>query len=155
MSINQLKIQPDENVRTVKSRFGEFIVKLDNALLFPYGMIGMPEHTSFVLLESPFEKFQDFKLLQSLISDELVFMVLPIAHENKIIAQEDLDHAYKMIEIEKDNAVVLLIASTILNEEGKSVITVNARAPVFIDITQKAGMQFVLHNPEYEVQRPL
>ena len=141
----------EQGIKVIQNKFGEISVNLGNAIYCPYGLVGMPEQISFALANCPIEKFATFKLFQSLIDETLVFMVLPLDLENPIIAKEDLLEAFEIAGVEEKDAGIVLIASTKELEEGK-VITVNARAPIIIDAKNKAAIQFVLPNTDYDVQ---
>ena len=140
-----------ENTKIIKNKFGEIEVNLAKAIFCPYGLIGMPDQTSFTFVDCPIQKFSAFKLLQSLIKESMVFMVLPISFDNPIISIKDLEEAIEIADVNKEDAAFVLISST-KELDGRKVITVNARAPLIIDTKTQAAIQFVLPNAEYEVQ---
>jgi flagellar assembly factor FliW len=152
--MRKVKQKPAMENRVINNKFGEVVVNSANSIHFPLGILGMSVYKEFHLIPCPVEKFSQFLLMQSAQTDELVFMVLPIDPENpKYIKDKDLDEAYAQVDIKKKNASIVLIASTKEDEEGRKRITVNSRAPVFIDVTKKTAIQYVLQNNEYDVQQ--
>ncbi len=142
--------------RTINNQFGEFEINLDKCIFFPSGIIGIPQASKFVLLPCPLEEFKDFMILQSLELDELSFMVLPIndIRQSEYHEKGDLENLAKALVINPENAVVVLVVSLKKTPEYKELIT-NTRAPIFIDCEAMAAVQYVLPNPNYEIQKRL
>src|SRR5580704_9819765 len=80
-------------METITSRFGDITVDTGKALLFPRGLLGMPDKSRFVLANFPSPKMQQFTLLQSLDEHALSFIALPLELHNAIIAEADLKTA--------------------------------------------------------------
>lgn len=141
----------EETRETIKSRFGEIVIDTRNALLFPKGLLGMPQAQHFVLANLPSEKMQQFKLLQCLDDFSLSFIVLPLTFTNAIVRPEDMAIAARELEVEEANLVALLIVC-VHRQADSTRLSVNARAPVFVDASRKAGMQYVFMHDMYKVQ---
>lgn len=139
---------------TIKTRFGEISYTAENVVGFPNGILGMPGQTNFAIAEMPAEKLKKFQVLQSLVDEETSFAVLPHDIMNEKIDQADLDEVCQVLEFDKSNLLVILIAS-IKRTAEKNVLTVNLRAPLFIDVEKKQGYQIVLNNSKYQVQHVL
>ncbi len=139
---------------TIKSRFGEISVDISRAVSFPRGLLGMPDKSNFVLTSFNSPKMEQFKLLQSLDELQLSFITLPVLMNNNIIAAEDIRNAADDLQIEYDNLVVLLIVSVHRSPDSVK-LSVNSRAPLFIDVKQKFGMQYVFQKDSYKVQHML
>lgn len=152
--MRKLKETEQLESRIIESKFGPIEISAMNEVNFPLGILGMPGCKSFHLIQCPIEKFSQFLLLQSGDDDTLVFMVLPINPlQPKYFKEEDLEEAYNQTGVKKQDASIVLIASTKENEEGKKLITVNTRAPIIIDTQKREAKQYVLQNNEYEVRQ--
>lgn len=141
-------------IEIVKSRFGEITVSSEKALLFPRGLLGMPDKTRFALAGFPNPKMQQFMIMQSLDDPELAFMTLPLEMENRIVKAEDIKTAAQDLQIKDDNLAVLLIVSVHRGIEQVK-LSVNARAPLLIDVDRKTGVQYVFSHDAYKVQHML
>lgn len=135
----------------LETRYGTVQVGSGKGILFPVGLLGMPEKHHFILTEFPNGKLKQFKLLQSMDDANLSFVTLPLALDNDIIARDDIEHACRDMEIPIKDVAVVLIASIHRTVEGVT-LSVNARAPVFIDATRRAGAQYVFTSSKYQVQ---
>jgi len=71
--------------------------------------------------------------------------------ENEMIETPDIDEACEILGIEKKSLALLLIVSVHRKTTSVS-LSVNARAPLFIDSDNKAAAQFVLPNSKYLIR---
>src|SRR5579872_96912 len=74
----------------IQSRFGEITIDTRKALVFPKGLLGLPQARHFALANFPNEKMQQFKLLQCLDNTSLSFIALPLALENPLLKRQDV-----------------------------------------------------------------
>ncbi len=114
----------------------------------------MPERNLFKLLNFPAKKFARFRLLQSLDDYGLSFITLPLAAENEIIVKQDIVEAAADLEISPEHLELYLIVN-VYRESSQVRLSVNARAPVFLDTRRMRGTQAVLRNNAYLVRQPL
>lgn len=148
-------LPPDDAAQEIiPSRFGDIAVDTRNALMFPRGLLGIPNRSHFVLANFPGASMQQFKLLQSLDERELSFITLPLELDNKYIAREDVLAACNELEIAAGDLALLMVVS-VQRTPAQVRISANARAPLFIDAGRKIGAQYVFHNDRYKVQQPL
>lgn len=138
-------------VDKVESRFGTVKVDMNKAILFPVGILGMPDKHHFVLTEFPNEKLRQFKLLQSLDDHELSFITLPLELDNGIVEREDIENACRDMEIPAEDVAMVLLVSVHRGMTNVQ-LSVNARAPIFIDTTRQAAAQYVFTSSKYRVQ---
>lgn len=138
----------------ISTRFGKIAIRRDKPMRFARGLLGMPEKMNFCLLDFPVKKFPQFRLLQSLDDDALSFITLPLELENSIIDREDIDKACKDLNIAAHDLAILLIVS-IHRGPAEVKISVNARAPVMIDVAKREATQYVFQNNRYLVQQTL
>ncbi len=138
----------------VESRFGQLEVHPEQALHFPYGLLGLPENLHFSLNEVPEGKLPQFKLLQCLNDHALSFVVLPIGVDNPILARKDIEETCTTLNIDLEHVGVVLIAS-VRRVPGATQVTVNARAPIFLDTEDKAGIQYVFPHGRYDISQAI
>ena len=138
----------------IETRFGRVRVARDQPIIFRKGLLGMPEKTTYCLTEFPIKKFEKFKLLQSLEDDNLSFITLPLSIHNDIITREDLEEGCKDLGFNPEQIAILLIVS-IHREMSGVKLSVNARAPLFLDASRRVADQCVLRNNAYEVRHIL
>jgi flagellar assembly factor FliW len=142
--------QPD----VIDTRFGKIALRKDAPVIFPRGLLGMPDKFHFFLTEFPSEKLRRFKLLQNLDDFALSFITLPIDLHNGIITSEDLVTACLDLDIKKENLAILLIVSVHRSVSGGS-LSVNARAPLLIDSAARLAAQYVFQTDKYKVQHTI
>jgi flagellar assembly factor FliW len=136
---------------TIKTRFGEVMVDTTKAVLFPRGLLGMPDKLRYAITTFPSAKMAQFKLLQSLDDHTLSFITLPLDIDNGIISAADIRTVADDLQIKEESLAVLLIVS-VHRSPDQVKLSVNARAPIFIDAERKIGVQHVFQNDTYKVQ---
>jgi flagellar assembly factor FliW len=141
-------------IETIETRFGVVNVDASKAVMFPLGLLGMPDRFHFVVTAFPNPKMQQFMLLQSLDDKNLSFITLPLDFNNSIISANDVKSACSDMQMDETNVALLLIVSVHRSLSGVS-LSVNARAPLLIDAGQKIGAQYVFQNDQYKVQHML
>lgn len=147
-----LQTAQETSVQTsFKTRFGEVTYTQTAVLDFPNGLLGMPEHTKFFISKMPVEKLKNFQVMQSLVEDEISFAVLPHDFLEEGLDAEDINDIKTIMEIQGDELLILLIASVQQTSSGAR-LSVNLRAPVFINTNTKEAYQIVLANSKYMVQ---
>ncbi len=144
----------DSGIRTIETRFGEIKFDGDNAVRLPRGLLGYAEYSDFCIADLPDQRLEPFKLLQSLSEPDLSFVVAPMNADSGIIEDRDLAAAAEALSIDRENMVALLVVSTRKIGEGVQ-ISVNMRAPIFIDIKNQTGWQFVLPSDRYSIRHVL
>jgi flagellar assembly factor FliW len=135
----------------VDTRFGKVTITRDNPIMFPSGMLGMPEKNSYCLTAFPSQKFERFKLLQSLDDESLGFVTLPLEPDNGIIARDDIAQAAKDLKISQEHLALLLIVSVHRETEGVR-LSVNARAPILMDAVKRSAHQYVFASNKYQIR---
>jgi len=74
--------------------------------------------------------------------------------KNNIIDAQDIYDAADNLQIAHDDLVVLLIVS-VHRSPGSVKLSVNSRAPLFLDVKHKFGTQYVFQNDAYKVQHSI
>jgi flagellar assembly factor FliW len=154
----------DGEIAYIDSRFGRIKINLNKQITFQTGLLGIPDKLNFCLANFPNPKFNRFKILQSVEDDNLAFIVLPL-HEDihadmgALIAKEDIEACCNACKLNVENIAILLITCVhrSVNQDGieEVSVSVNARAPLIIDISNNTGIQYVFHNNKYLVRQPI
>jgi len=138
----------------IESRFGEITVNTKSSIYFPQGLLGLPDNLHFCLTDIPSKNMGQFKLLQCLNDVTLSFVVLPVDIDNSIIDREDIDECCNLAKIEVDNLLMLLVVS-VQRTPGDVKVTANIRAPIIVDVNDKAALQYVFPNNKYQISQRL
>jgi flagellar assembly factor FliW len=138
----------------VESRFGTIVVESESRLAFPQGLLGFSDFHAFGVATLPDGKHPQFRVLQSLEDASLAFLVAPLNIESGAISADDLTEACTTLGIVREDLAVLLIV-TVRREGEAAQVSVNLRAPVFVDARRRIARQYVLPNARYAIRHPL
>ena len=138
----------------IDTRFGRFGFDPAQTIEFARGVMGFPSQKSFGLTALPDPRFNQFMLLQSLTDASLSFLVMPVTSGVGPIAPEDLEAEREALDIAPQNLAVVLIVS-VRKVGGETQVSVNLRAPVFLDAGRRIGAQVVLTNGNYPIRHVL
>jgi flagellar assembly factor FliW len=125
------------DAETLNTRFGTVMISRENPIVFPIGLLGMPDKFHFCLAEFP--------------DEELSFITLPVDLQNPIVEETDIKAACQDLGISENSMAMLLIVS-VHRGPGDMRLSVNARAPLFIDTERRLAQQYVFRNDKYKVQ---
>ena len=136
---------------TLDTRFGVIEFDRADAIRMPRGLLGYTEFREYGLSDLPNPGVSQFKLLQSLVEPTLSFVVAPFNIECGAIEEDDLDGACRSLSITAENlAIVLIVATPKIGPATQ--VSVNLRAPIFIDTLSQTGWQFVLPKDRYPIR---
>lgn len=138
----------------VDTRFGTVTVYRNQPIIFPNGLLGLPDKNQFCLTSFPSEKMARFKLLQSLEDAKLSFITLPVEMQNPIVERADMEQAARDLDIPAEHLLALFVVS-VHREAGVVKLSVNARAPILMHAMRRVATQFVFHNPKYQIRQAL
>ncbi len=138
----------------LKTRFGDISADTSKAIEFPNGILGMPNQKKFLISAMPDKKMEKFQVLQSLNDSDVSFAVVPLATLGALIDNEHLEEIRKVLEMSQADFLTMLIVSIQKTPSGAK-LSVNLRAPLFIDTANRAGYQIVLASSKYPVQHYL
>jgi len=141
-------------VEEIETRFGRVTIYRNQPIMFPNGLLGIPDKMQYSLTRFPSEKMSRFKLLQSLEDLQLSFITLPIDVVNPLIEQADLEQAAHDLDIAIGGLSVLLVV-TVHRESGAAKLSVNARAPILINVNRRVAVQYVFPHTKYLIRQPL
>ena len=153
---SQVEPKPDAAGQpfVIDSRFGTLTIEADNIIKLPNGLLGFGDHHDFGLAPLPNGQHPQFQVLQSLDEPELAFLVAPLNLASDSIEELDLAEACSNLGINRQSLAVLLIV-TVRRTEESAEISVNLRAPVFVDVTRNVARQYVLPNNKYSIRHTL
>jgi flagellar assembly factor FliW len=144
----------ENDILIFQNKFGYVEVKTKCKIFFPKGLIGITDSKTFCLADANNDKYKSFKLLQSIESEQLCFLTLPVSLNNNIIKERDLLDAANILGINEDKVATILLCST-KSIDNKLKLVVNSRAPIFIDLFNQTAFQYVLHNSNYSLAHSL
>lgn len=146
---------PDENAKKlVESRFGTIEIAQENLLHLPNGLLGFAEFHEFGLAPLPEGRHSQFRVLQCMTAQDLAFLVAPLNLESRAIDEDDLMEACATLGISRHELIVLLIVTVRRDDDGARV-SVNMRAPLFVDGARNVARQYVLPNNKYSIRHTL
>jgi flagellar assembly factor FliW len=138
-------------IEEIDTRFGKVTLDRSQPIIFSQGLLGMPDKFHFVFAEFPVRKYPQFRLMQCLDDLELSFITLPIETSNILLAKEDIADSAGELGIPMDALSLSLIVS--VHRLGEHVqLSVNARAPLFINNRTRQAVQHVFTMDRYRVQ---
>lgn len=130
------------------SRFGEFEVALDSLIQFPSGLIGFSKSQQFVMLEHK----QPFNWLQSLEEPELAFVVIDGFELSQQLKMKP-PYGDKDSDLKEDDEYAVMLIVTVRSEAKDS--TVNLKAPLFVNLRTRRGVQIIFDDPRFSTRHPL
>ncbi|MEX2649233.1 MAG: flagellar assembly protein FliW [Alphaproteobacteria bacterium] len=142
---------PSPGGRVVVSRFGPIVVGSESLIEVPNGLLGFGGLRSYALATLPDERFARFLVLQSLEDDAVAFLVQPLEPSSGLIAPSELEEACAALGIPFDDLVLLLIVA-VRRQGDKAVLSVNLRAPLFVNAARRRAVQHVLASGSYPVR---
>lgn len=138
----------------VESRFGTLTIGDNATLAMPQGLLGFGDYHDFALAELPEGKYPQFRVLQCLSDQNLAFLVAPLSADNQAIDPGDIAEACRTLGIAVPDLALLLIV-TVRRDESGAHVSVNLRAPVFVDTRNHVARQYVMSNSKYPVRHSL
>ncbi|HEY4135703.1 MAG TPA: flagellar assembly protein FliW [Alphaproteobacteria bacterium] len=146
--------EAEQRPLVVESRFGTLAIGEHAMLSMPQGLLGFGDYHDFALAELPEGKYPQFRVLQCLSDQNLAFLVAPLSADNQAIEPADIEEACRGLGIAMADLALMLIVTVRRDEDGAHV-SVNLRAPVFVDTRQHFARQFVMPNSKYPVRHSL
>jgi flagellar assembly factor FliW len=149
-----MSMPSNESPIAVESRFGTVIISSAARITFPQGLLGFSDYHVFGVAPLPNGKHPQFRVLQSLETADLAFLVAPFNLDSGAISVQDINEACATLGIAREDLMVLLIVT--VRREGESAqVSVNLRAPLFVDARRGIARQYVMPNTEYAIRHPL
>ena len=137
-----------ETIIVPSSRFGDLDVPADSVIEFPAGIIGFPSAKSFIMLEHK----PPFSWLQSTQDPDLAFVVVDgfeFGQQFDVkppVGDRDTD-------FREDDEFAILIIVTVRPDPRMT--TANLKAPLFVNMRNRRGLQVIFDDPRYSTRFPL
>lgn len=134
---------------TIDTKYlGDIEIEKEKIIHFETGIPGFEAEKQFVLLDIPENDL--FQILQSVKTPELAFFVANPYHLFKNYTIKLEEHIIEQLEIKSEKDVVVLSILTI--KEPFTSSTVNLKAPIVINITNKRAKQFIMNDDKYSMR---
>lgn len=143
---------PEPDSWIVESRYGQITFGPDQVVAMERSILGFPHLTQFGLARIPGHPGDNLLLLQSLEEADVSFPCLALDMVNPMIEESDIKAVYDQMGIKPEDGAVLCILTVREEEGGKTAVTTNLRAPVFVDSVRRLAWQVVLQNPRYPIR---
>ena len=132
------------------TRFGEVEYDPDNLLIFPAGLIGLPNLRSFIVM--PNRKQGPLFWIQSVDEPEIAFVLTdPTNFFLDYVVKPDTAERSSLQIDEEDECYVLSVVTVPPDQK----ITLNLAAPVLFAPKTNRAIQVILENTEYQTRTPL
>lgn len=130
------------------SRFGELTLPQDSIVEFPSGLIGFPDAKRYVLLEykPPFSWFHSVE------DTNLAFVVVDGVEfgDNYKVTPPYGD---KQCDFKEQDEFAVLVIVTVRSDPRMT--TANLKAPLFVNLRNRRGVQVIFDDPRYSTRHPL
>lgn len=130
------------------SRFGDMEVSRDTLIEFPSGLIGFPKSRYFIMIDHK----PPFSWLQSTEDPALAFVVIDGFEFGQAFDLKpplgDRDCDFK----QEDEYAILLIVTV---RSDPRLTTANLKAPLFVNIRNRKGVQIIFDDARYSTRHPL
>jgi flagellar assembly factor FliW len=123
-------------------------VPADSVIEFPAGIIGFPSAKSFIMLEHK----PPFSWLQSTQDPDLAFVVVDgFEFGQQFDVKPPVGH--RETDFREDDEYAILIIVTVRPDPRMT--TANLKAPLFVNMRNRRGLQVIFDDPRYSTRFPL
>lgn len=140
--------QQTDTIVVQSSRFGDLVVPADTIITVPAGLIGFQKDQKFIMLEHK----APFSWLQSVDDATLAFVVVD-GFEFGDAFKVDPPIGDKDIDLNEEDEYAILVIVTVRNDLSET--TANLKAPIFVNLRNRKGVQVIFDNPAYSTRTPL
>jgi len=130
---------------------GEVVIDSKNIIKFEHGIPGFEDEKEFILL--PIEENSVFQVLQSVQTEGLAFIITsPYAVTNNYNFELN-EGTLKALDIKSENEVAVFGIVSLKETLANS--TLNLKAPIVLNTTNKKAKQVILDNEAYTIRHQL
>ena len=130
------------------TRFGPLHVSADSVIEFPSGLIGFPTAKRFIMVEHK----PPFSWIQSVDEPTLAFVVVDGFEFGKSLdLKAPTNDPVVAFNTDDDYAILLIVT---IRPDPKQT-TLNLKAPLFVNIANKLGVQVIYDDQRYSLRYPL
>lgn len=134
------------------SRFGIVTVEAEKIITFPDGLLGLPEHKDYCILDH--QPGSPFYWLQSVTVPYLAFIVInPLMGEPEYL--DNLPQADRQLLDGIENEEKLILVLVTIKVDSPMPVTMNLVGPIVIEQASRKGRQVVLSTTRYSCRHPL
>ena len=137
-----------ESIVVHSSRFGDLTVPAESIIEIPSGLIGFPNHHRFVMLEHK----PPFSWLHSVDDPNLAFVVVD-GFQFCESYQVKPPFGDKDCGIKEGDEYAILVLITVRPDPRMT--TANLKAPLFVNVKSRKGVQVIFDDPRYSTRFPL
>ena len=140
--------KPGEMITVASTRFGDLQVPANSVIEFPSGVIGFPKSHRYIMLEHK----HPFSWLHSVDDENLAFVVVDgfeFGQQFDVkppIGDKDCDFK------DEDEYAILIIVTV---RSDPKLTTANLKAPLFINMRNRKGVQVIFDDQRYSTRHPL
>lgn len=138
----------DPTMVVKSSRFGDLTVPVDSIIELPTGLIGFSRTQRFIMIEHK----PPFAWLQSIDEPELAFVIVDGGEFGEEYVIEP-PYGDKDIDLQADDDFAVLVIITVRPNPKET--TANLKAPVFVNLRNKKGVQVIFDHPALSTRFPL
>lgn len=130
------------------TRFGDLTVPADSVIEIPSGLIGFPRHKDYVMIDHK----PPFSWLHALDDPNLAFVVVDGFQfgENYSVKAPIGD---KDADLRENDEYAILVLVTVRPDPRMT--TANLKAPVFVNVRNRKGVQVIFDDARYSTRFPL
>lgn len=140
--------EKQELITFASTRFGELQVPAESVIEFPSGVIGFPHTTQYVMLEHK----HPFSWLHSVQDANLAFVVVDgFEFGQQFDVKPPIGN--KDTDMREDDEYAILIIVTVRSDPRLT--TANLKAPLFVNMRNRRGVQVIFDDPRYSTRFPL
>lgn len=148
MSDGESEIAEVPMISVPSTRFGDLLVPADSVIEFPAGLIGFPRAKKYVLVEHK----RPFSWLHSAEDPNLAFVVVDGSEfGNQYNLKPPLGD--RECDFKEDDEYAILVIVTV--RPDPTMTTANLKAPLFVNIRNRKGVQVIFDDSRYSTRHPL
>ena len=137
-------------MKKINTRFGEVEYDPDNLLLFPAGLIGLPNLRHFIVM--PNKKQGPLFWIQSVDDPDIAFVLTDPTNFFLDYQLEPEDSERQSLNLEKgDDCFILSVVTVPANQQ----LTLNLAAPILFAPKTNRAIQVIIENSPYSHKTPL
>lgn len=137
-----------EQLTFTSARFGEFTVPAETVIEIPSGIIGFPNSNRFVMLEHK----PPFSWLHSIDDPNLAFVVVDgFEFGQQFDVKPPIGDTDTDLKAEDEYAILIVVTV----RPDPRLTTANLKAPVFVNMRNRKGVQTIIDDQRYSTRFPL
>jgi flagellar assembly factor FliW len=130
------------------TRFGQLEVAPESIIELEHGIIGFPRFKKFVMLDYK----EPFSWLHSVEESSLAFVVVDGASFGAVY-DASIAFSEPSCDFRADDEYAILLVVTFRSPREES--SVNTKAPIFVNVRNRKGVQAIYDSPQYSTRWPL